>query len=161
VLELVGVDARVVACVAVPDAVDRAVDGWAGPVLRVAPDEALLLDLAPTDRARGAAKTDAVASAAAAVDDDAVVLDATDGWAAWRLEGDRISEAFARISQIPMPGAFAQGDVANVRAKVVPDGGGLLVLVPSMWATAVAERIVRDCAGLGLRLRPDSAGPRA
>ncbi len=157
-LEVAPVDVRVVTCLAAPGAVDRAVAAWSGPSLRVAPDEALLVGVAsgrePSDRA----PVDPVASAstaAAAVDEDAVVVETTDGWAAWRLHGDGVPDAFARISEVPLPDAFAQGEVAHVRAKVAREADGVLFLVPAMWNVAVRERILADCADLGIRLGVD------
>jgi len=155
VLELAPTEASVVLCVAEPPAVDVVTE--LGDVLRVAPDEALLL-------ASPGSAGELVAAAtrlAAELDEDAVVLEATDGWAIWTLRGDRAREAFAHLSALELPGSgFTQGEVAGVAAKVLVDGERIHLLVPSMWEAHLRERIVADCAHLGAieRDRPSPWG---
>jgi hypothetical protein len=146
VLELVPVRVSVVTCVADAGAVDRAAAAWPALVLRVAPDEALLVD---EDPALEAALND-VRAAARGVDEDALVVDVTDGWMLWRIRGDAADDAFARISQMPAPQGFAQGEVAHVPAKVVADDRGILLLVPAMWREAVRESVLAECTDLGI-----------
>jgi hypothetical protein len=148
VVELRSVAATVVTCLAEAAALEAAASGWPGVALRVAPDEALLLGVVGEDPAPAA-------EAALALDADALVEDATEGWSIWRLEGDGATQAFARISQIPAPSGFAQGDVAHVPAKVVGAEGFVDVLVPAMSREAVRDRILHDCRDLGIRERPD------
>ena len=109
--------------------------------LRTAGDE-LLIVTAPTsaDAARRRAE-----EAVAALDPDAVVMDVSDGWAGWRLEGEDAHAAFARLSALELPDdGWVQGDVAHVAAKVIADPEGVLILVPSYWTEHMHARIVSD-----------------
>ena len=153
-LELARTEVAVVLVSASPEAVDAATDGTEA--IRTAPDEALLL-AAPGSAA------DLVAAAAKrtrARDDDALVLDATDGWAAWALEGAEARSAFAYLSALHLPegDGATQGEVARVPAKVVARGDALHLLVPAMWETHLRERILADCASLGVT---EASAPRA
>jgi sarcosine oxidase gamma subunit len=156
VLELSELAATVVTCVAGPAAVDQ-VATTPGRVLRIAPDEAMIV------REPGAAEasTAAALAAAARVDADALVLDTSDGWAIWALAGAEALNAFARLSQLSLAGEaprralakgeVAQGEVAHVPAKVVVVGDEIRLLVPAMWRDAVRDRVLADCADLGTR----------
>jgi sarcosine oxidase gamma subunit len=137
-----GADVAVIVVMAGAPAIDayrpHAADGRS---LRTAPDE-LLIVTAPTsaDAARRRAE-----EAVAALDPDAVVMDVSDGWAGWRLDGDDAHAAFARLSALKLPDeGWVQGDVAHVAAKVVAEPGGVLILVPSYWGEHVRTRIVSD-----------------
>lgn len=80
-----------------------------------------------------------------ALDDDAVVLDVSDGWTAWRVTGPDARRAFAYVSQLPLPeDGFVQGSVAHVAAKVVVEADALTVLVPAYWRDHVRERLIHD-----------------
>ena len=137
-------------CSASPEAVDAA--AAVGDALRVAPDEALVLGPVGTAEALTAVVTER----AAALDDDAVVLDATDGWAIWTLEGDAARAGFTYLSALELPDeGFVQGDVAHVHAKAIVRGDRLHLLVPAMWGAHLRERILSDCAPLGVRERAD------
>jgi hypothetical protein len=165
VLELAPLETTVVTCLADPAAVDAAVAAWEGAAMRVAPDEALLIGGTASDAER--------AARAASIDDDALVLETTGGWAIWALEGEAASQAFARISDLRPPGGSVdarapdgptetsrslQGEVAGVPAKVLAAGGSIVVVVASTWREAVRERILADCADLSVRERTE---PRA
>lgn len=77
----------------------------------------------------------------------AVVGDVSDGWAGFVLAGDDAREAFARVSELRLPGTgWIQGDVARVAAKVTVEPGRLTLLVPAMLAAHVEERIRADAA---------------
>jgi len=145
VLELARAEAAVVLCAASPEAVD-AVEALGG-VLRVAPDEALVLG--PVGSVE-ALVTD-VRGRATANDDDAIVLDATDGWTIWTVRGSRAREAFTFLSALELPHEGSiQGEVARVHVKVVARGDRLDLLVPSMWGDHLRGRIRADCAHLGV-----------
>ena len=150
-LDLVATRAAVITCVGTPGVVDTAgsVDGYAG---RVAPDE-LMLIVATADGARAyAAALEAVGVS------DALVVDATDGWAVWTLEGEDTARAMARLSPLELPDVgFAQGDVARVPTKIVCAPGRVDLLVPAMWRAYLRERILARCAGLGIRERTEAA----
>lgn len=113
-------------------------DGVAAPagatLCRVAPRELLLIgDFAAAD---------------IRVDEPtAIVEDVTDGWVAFELRGEDVAEAFARLSELPLPEAgFAQGEVARVGAKLLVGPGRLTILVPAMLGAFMEERIRTDCA---------------
>jgi hypothetical protein len=77
----------------------------------------------------------------------AIVEDVTDGWAGFELAGDDVLEAFARLSELELPGeGFVQGDVARIGAKIVVHPGRITILVPAMLGAFVEERIRTDCA---------------
>ena len=107
-------------------------------LLRTAPDEALFV-AAPGVAADVARE---VGDRIAPLDNDALVLDVTDGWVAWSLTGDDAQRAFSYLSQLDVPadGSFVQGDVAHVGAKVLGDPDGLTILVPAYWSDHVRER---------------------
>jgi hypothetical protein len=111
-------------------------------VLRTAPDEALFV-AGPTVAADVARE---VADRIAALDDDALVLDVSDGWAAWLLAGDDAHRALSFLSHLDAPaaGAFVQGDVARVAAKVLDEPDGLTILVPAYWREHLRERAIVD-----------------
>jgi len=151
VLELAATEATVVLCCASPEAVDAAMA--LSDVVRVAPDEALVLGPSGTAETLIATTTERIE----ALDDDAVVLDATDGWTIWTLQGDAARNAFTYLSALELPqDGFVQGDVAHVHAKVAVRGDRLHVLVPAMWGAHLHERIVSDCAPLGVHERADA-----
>ena len=133
----------VVLCAADAAALDALVaPGHGARVLRTAPDEALFVAV-PEVAAHVARE---VADRIAALDDDALVLDVTDGWAAWSLTGDDTGRAFSYLSRLDAPadGAFVQGDVAHVGAKVLGEPDGLTILVPAYWRDHVRERAIQD-----------------
>ena len=141
--DLTHVDIAVVLCQADAESLDALVlPGHGARAVRTAPDEYLFV-------CEPAAAPEVVREAAdriAALDPDAVVLDVSDGWAAVRVAGDDTPRAFSYLSQLdpPPPGAFAQGDVAHVAAKVLGADDGLTILVPAYWRDHLRERIVRD-----------------
>ena len=93
--------------------------GHGARMLRTAPDEALFV----ADPAVGADVAREVEDRIAALDADALVLDVSDGWAAWSLAGDDARRAFSYLSHLDPPGngGFVQGDVARVAAKVLDE----------------------------------------
>ena len=146
-LEVFPTWASVVTCVAD----ETAFDGYVPPAgvrgCRIAPDEMLLV--APTGRVADVVH-DAVERVAAA-DPDALVLDTTDGWTVWTIEGGDVGAAFSRLSAIRLPDeGFAQGDVARVPVKVIRESGRVHFLVPSMWREHLRERIMERCRSLGV-----------
>ena len=116
--------------------------------LRIAPDELLVVG------EPGAAE-DLVAALGArlsALDPGGLCVDATDGWTVWTLTGEAWPEAFAMLSTVRLQDAgFAQGQVADVPAKVSARSGRVHLLVPSSVEEHVRRRILTACAGLGLR----------
>jgi len=140
VLELRRVPRSVVECHAEPADLDR----LSGATLRVAPDQVLLLG----EPGRG----DDVAAARRALGPGATVVDATDGWTAFALEGEGIELALSYLSRLEVPDeGFVQGDVANVPVKAIASPGRVELLVPSMWEAHLRDRILRRCAPVGVR----------
>jgi len=140
VLELRRIPRSVVECHGDPEALDR----LSGATLRVAPDQVLLLG----EPGRG----DVVAAARRALGRGATVVDATDGWTSFSLEGDGIELALSFLSRLELPHeGFVQGDVANVPVKAVASRGRLELLVPSMWEAHLRDRILQRCASVGVR----------
>jgi hypothetical protein len=88
------------------------------------------------------------AGAARAGDDDAVVLDTTDGWAVWTLAGEDARAAFEQLSALPMIDGFSQGDVASVAAKIVVDRGAVHLFVASMLSEHMRSQITARCSGV-------------
>ena len=152
-LELTRLETSVVLCTAAPEAVEAVCD--LRDAIRVAPDEVLLV--CPPDTA--VALLVEAAGRAEALDADAVVLDASDGWSVWTLEGEVgvLREAFARLSELELPDSGTlQGAVAEVPAKVLVGEAELRLLVPAMWGEHLRSRILEDLATLAVteRLEP-------
>ena len=107
---------------------------------RISPGEAALV---------GDVSGTAVRAAVVRLDPDAVVLDVSNGWVAHTLDGPGSREAFARLSELELPvtGALT-GEVARIGARVLVEADRIDLLVPSMFAAHVRERIEIDCAEL-------------
>jgi len=138
VAELRIVSPPVIAVLASADAIDALRAPSGATLCRVAPREALVVG-------------DSELSASDIVLDEpgAIVEDVTDGWAGFELAGDDVLEAFARLSELELPGeGFVQGDVARIGAKVVVTPGRVTIVVPAMLGAFVEERIRTDCAEL-------------
>jgi sarcosine oxidase gamma subunit len=146
-LELNESEFGVVTCVADPAACDALSPVAGARTLRPAPDEVMVLgDPSATESLLRTIETEAVA-----LDPDAVVIDASDGWATWTLSGDAIDAALSRLSPLELPReGFAQGDVARVPAKLVAAPGRLDLLVPSMWRDYLRDSILQRCRTLGI-----------
>jgi sarcosine oxidase gamma subunit len=140
--ELRAVERSVVLCQASTEALDALVaPGHGSRSCRTAPDEVMIV----ADRGREADVEHEVADRIAAFDEDAIVLDVTDGWTAWSLTGGDAREAFAYLSSLELPAdGFVQGDVARVPAKVLVEPDGLVLLVPSFWGAHLRERALTD-----------------
>jgi len=105
-------------------------------VMRVAPREVLLVG-----------EVDVGAVRASFGDAAVFVDDVSDGWTAFVIEGDDAPDVFARLSELELPPeGWIQGDVARTAAKVIVEPGRLTMVVPSMLAAHVEERIRVDAA---------------
>ena len=145
-LELRPLAFGVVTCVADPAACDG-LPSVAEAALRLAPDEVMVLG-APASVEE---ILETVSGAAMSVDPYAVVLDATDGWAAWGVRGDPVAAALSRLSALEVPReGFVQGEAAGVPVKLVAAAGGLDLLVPAMWRDYVRGAILQRCRSLGI-----------
>lgn len=142
--ELSRLRASVVHCMAPAEALDVVVVERAV-ACRVAPDELLLVGV---DR-----EADHVLAAAVAWltprDEHCVVLDATDGWTGWTIEGDDAAWAFAHVSMLPLPEqGFVQGHVGHVPARVLTEPGTVHVLVEAMYGGWLRELMLARCPDL-------------
>jgi hypothetical protein len=144
VLELQRTLAAVVGCYARAEALDALAAG-AALAIRVAPDELLLL-VDPDDRSQLLASAE---QAVASLDGGGLALDVTDGFAVWRLRGEW-HEAFARLCAVPSPDppACVQALFAHVPAKLVVGTEELLVVVSSVLAHHVRDRVLGACRDL-------------
>jgi hypothetical protein len=111
-------------------------------MLRVAPDELLLLgsDIGANEIGQELASRDA----------SSLVLDVSDGYALWAIDGDDHRTAFARLSAVPLPvaPAIVQGLVAQVPAKVIVETTRIVIVVSSVVSAHVHDRIASACADL-------------
>jgi hypothetical protein len=133
----------VTVCAADAAALDRLVPpGYGARLVRAAPDELLLVT--EPDVADNVARE--VRDRVTALDADALVVDASDGWFGWSLRGDGALDAFAYLSALepPASGDAVQGDVARVAAVVLGEPDGLTILVPAYHREHVRERAVHD-----------------
>jgi hypothetical protein len=144
VLEVQRTLAAVVGCYARAEALDP-IAAAAAVAIRVAPDELLLL-VDPEERTRLLASTEV---ALASLDRGGLALDLSDGFAIWRLGGNW-PEAFARLCAVPPPEPHAcvQALFAHVPAKLVVGTEELLVVVSSVLAHHVRDRVLDACREL-------------
>jgi hypothetical protein len=145
VLELGESLTAVVGCYARPAALDAlVVDAVIS--IRIAHDELLLL----AARDEREATTAAAEIALGPLDGRGLVVDVSDGYAAWTVTGEGRFEAFARLCAVPLPHAPAhvQTLFAHVPAKVVVRPDELLALVPSVLSHHVKRRILESCQDL-------------
>jgi acetylglutamate kinase len=129
----------VIVCAASPEALDRLIaPGHGARMLRVAPDETMAV-VAPAfaDDVRRE-----LHDRITALDEDALVLDVSDGWFGLALSGPDADRALSYLSALEPPRAdgFVQGDVARVAAKILREPDGLLLLVPAYWGEYVRAR---------------------
>jgi hypothetical protein len=149
VLDLIPARATVIAYLASRKALDRVLGGEAHTIFRIAADEVWLVS---SREAR--AETLAAARRLLIYEPSALVIDQTDGWAAWTLRGEA-EEAFARLSIIPLPDAgpsFLQGFVAHLPAKVIATLSALHILVPAPVSHHLRDRVLAACADLDVQL---------
>ncbi len=125
---------RVTGVFASSEACDRLPEAY-----RIAPDEVMVIGEPPVE----------LETSVRQIDPDALVLDVSDGWSLLELGGPDAREAFARISELELPGrGFIQGEVTGVGVRVLAEGDRLRLLVPAMWTDHVRERIRADAAEL-------------
>ena len=97
----------------------------------------------------GDASVTALRQAVERVDPDAVVRDVSDGWVLHTLSGPDARDAFARVSELELPASgFVQGAVARIGVRVLVIGERIDLLVPSMLAAHLRERIEDECGEL-------------
>jgi len=86
---------------------------------------------------------DAIATQIARGDSDGFALDLSDGWTGFTLTGD-VARAFSYLSELELPdsGAFVQGDVLRVPARVLTGDDQIDLLVPSPWGTYLHDEML-------------------
>jgi sarcosine oxidase gamma subunit len=90
----------------------------------------------------GEASLTALRHAVERIDPDAVVHDVSEGWTVHTISGEGSRDAFARLSELELPASgFVQGAIARIGVRVLVDGDRIDVLVPSMLAAHLRERI--------------------
>ena len=137
----------VLVCAAEPSALDRLVSpGHGARLLRVAPDE--LMTVAKRDVIEDIRRE--LHDRITALDDDALVVDVSDGWAAIAFTGADADRALSYLSAVDPPAAdgFVQGDVSRVAAKVLREPDGLLILVPAYWGVHLRTRAIEDAGAV-------------
>jgi len=140
VAELRATSPRVVAVLASSGACDRVVPRDGVRVVRVARREVLLVSDADIDVREVGEQVD---------EPHAVVDDVSAAWAALLLAGDRSREAFARVCELELPrDGWVQGEVARAAATVIAEPALVTILVASMLAAHVEDRIRTDAAEL-------------
>ena len=112
--------------------------GPAGAIVhRVAPDEVMVTGAADAVDPLVTTLEEAVVG-----DPGAVVVDASDGWAAWAIGGADARLAFSRISPLVLPAAgTAQGDVLRLPARVVASAAEVVVLVPAAYGAWFVRKL--------------------
>ena len=133
----------VIVCAADPAGLDRLIaPGHGARMLRVAPDETMVV----VERERAEDVRRELHDRITALDDDALVLDVSDGWTAIALVGSGADRALSYLSALDPPAddGFVQGDVARVAAKILREPDGFLLLVPAYWAAHVRTRAIED-----------------
>jgi glycine cleavage system aminomethyltransferase T len=153
VLELSLLEATIVACYAAAVVLDE----WSPPtdafVARVAQDELWVVGL----RVERASLLRLVDQSLRPMAPDALVIDQTDGWTVWSIEGTNASHALARLTVMPLDHgstAFQQGAVAGVPAKVVATVGGYQVFVPAPVGHHLRDRVLEACGDLAPAMGP-------
>ncbi|MFL5738061.1 MAG: hypothetical protein ACJ76P_12085 [Actinomycetota bacterium] len=151
-LELTPTRVSVVSSLASPEALAELETPEGAYLCWVAEDEVMLVGGPDTaDDVIGSARV-----ALSGADDDAVVLDVSDGWSAWTLSGAGTDDVLERLSELKQTGdGYLQGDVAHVPVRLIALGERLHLLVPAMWEEHLRLRIRNAAAGLDLRVSPE------
>jgi sarcosine oxidase gamma subunit len=116
---------------------------------RVAPDEVLWVG----ERERASELVATMATALSGHGNRATVVDHSDGYALFTLEGPARNELFARLSSIRLPAtdAFVQGNFAGVPARTFCTADRLEVIVTSDVAWFVSGRLEHAAGDLARR----------
>jgi hypothetical protein len=150
VLELIPTRVSVISCLASHEALTELSPPDEAYLCWVADDELMVVGKPEaTDELQHSARE------ALTVDDDAVVLDVSDGWSAWTLSGPGTDDVLERLSELQHSGdGYLQGDVAHVPVRLIAHAERLHLLVPVMWEEHLRSRIRAVAAGLDLRVSP-------
>ena len=142
-LDLIPSEASIIACLA-----DVAtLDGWTGgrdpAPARVAPDELWLIGPRSERQA-------IVAKARDWLGGRGLVVDQTDGWVGWTLEGDARLDVVRRVMFAAVPDhrpAFVQGAISGVPGKVLYESNRVHLFVPAPVGHHLIDRLRAVGAG--------------
>jgi hypothetical protein len=150
VLELIPTRVSVISCLASHEALTDLFPPDGAYLCWVADDELMVIGKPEaTDELQRSARE------ALTEDDDAVVLDVSDGWSAWTLSGPGTDDVLRRLSELEHSGdGYLQGDVAHVPVRLIAMGDRLHLLVPAMWEEHLRSRIRAAASDLDLRVSP-------
>jgi len=150
VLELIPTHVCVISCLASHEALVALHPPEAAYLCWVADDELMLVG-----RPEASDELQRLAGEALIGDDDAVVLDVSDGWSAWTLSGAGTDDVLERLSELKHSGdGYLQGDVAHVPVRLIAHAERLHLLVPATWEEHLRSRIRAAATGLDLRVSP-------
>ncbi|MEP7202125.1 MAG: hypothetical protein ABI894_05920 [Ilumatobacteraceae bacterium] len=111
--------------VAKPEAIDAAVLPVGATLLRIAPDDAIITNVATLT-----------------LDDPFAILEPEYAFVHWRLSLDEFAEVADHIEwPLPSPGELGQGLIAGVPAKIVITSDDVLLVVSAGLAHELAERL--------------------
>lgn len=108
--------------VARPDTLDAARLSADALLLRLAPDDALVI------------------GGDVQVDDPFAIVVPDSGWVAWRIGEDQLREVLVRLCAFKIHPGLNQGMAAGLPAKVWIDGDRTLVIVAAAYAAELEER---------------------
>lgn len=148
-LESASVQVAVVHCFADPDVLDTLQPPEGAMKFRIAPGEAICI-AARTQAANLAA---ALSAALERMDPYALALDRSDAWSMFTLSGSDRARAFARLCTTPLPSSagFLQGEIGGVPAKAIVLNDRIDLMVSSVLAHHLRQRILEACADLSPR----------
>jgi len=149
VVDLIPSEAAVVVCLADRATLDALAASHGG-VTRVAPDELWLVG----PRTRRAAL---LAAARERVGSKGLVVDQSDGWSVWTVQGEDRLEIPRRLMFAAIPDhrpAFVQGAITGVAGKVLYESGRLHLFVPAPVGHHLADRIAAVAEDLSLTIQP-------
>ncbi len=112
-------------------------------VLRIAPDDALVMVRADTGSAAGAATSDMIEVAAAVTDvDPFAIVELESGFVGTWIDTGALRFWVERHADwhLPHGDGLSQGMVAALPVKILVEAGQALVLVPASFASELAER---------------------
>jgi hypothetical protein len=151
VLELIPSRVSAISCLASAEALGELAAPAGTYLCWIADDEVMLI--AEPDAAQELAKE--VRRVLSGVDNDAVVVDVSDGWSAFTLAGDGARDVLQHVSELQLSGdGYVQGDVAHVPVRLIALGTRLHLLVPAMWEEHLRARIRNAAARFDLRIEP-------
>lgn len=142
-LNIASEELAVIAFHADPAAIDG-FDPGKTTLVRVARDEAWLIGGRPE-------RAELAALVRSRFGKDALVVDQSDGWAVWSVEGDRALESLRRLMAAPIPferPAFVQGAIAGVAGKVYLRSDALFIMVPAPVGHHLGQRLLETCGDL-------------